>query len=74
MAEIEIPARMIGVDYTCDICMKGKMRPHGSAVLMSDPPQFPHQCDNPECKIIVNLTERYPTVRYSLTVNADGNG
>lgn len=69
MSEIELPVRTYGVDYICDMCNKGRMRPHNSTALMSNPPKFPHQCNNPECKAIINLSDRYPTIRHSITLS-----
>lgn len=61
MPEQRFEVRNVGIDYICDTCGKGKMFPHGNAMLMSNPPQFPHKCDN--CEATKNLRERYPTFR-----------
>lgn len=63
MALEQTPIRTIQVDYKCDECGKGHYRPVGH-MLMSSPPQFPHNCNN--CSHAQTFTEKYPTVRYAL--------
>jgi hypothetical protein len=63
MARIQTPVRPIQVDYQCEKCDDGRMRPTGQT-LMSDPPQFPHKCTN--CENTITFNEKYPTVRYAL--------
>ena len=41
--EIKQEVKTYEVDYECDECETGKLRPLGS-VLPTDPPQYPHQC------------------------------
>lgn len=45
--EFKEEVKTIQVDYTCDKCGVGKMRPSGN-VLMTYPAQYPHFCNNPE--------------------------
>ena len=61
MAETHQPVQAVSIDYTCDHCSEGVMRPTPDKpwMLMSDPSQFPHQCTH--CGIEVNLSVRYPT-------------
>jgi hypothetical protein len=59
----EFEVRTVGIDYICDECLEGKMLPTGGSMLLSDPPQFAHQCDNINCCAKANFTERYPTFR-----------
>lgn len=55
------------LDYVCDTCGIGNMRPEG-ACWMSSPPQFPHRCNNPECKAEQVFSDvRYPTTAYRRT-------
>ena len=61
MSERTYEARMVGVDYTCDDCNTGVMEQTG-VMLMSDPPQWPHKCNN--CGVTKNLWQKYPTVRW----------
>lgn len=62
MAEVTKQIKVIGVDYVCDKCGIGKMRPTG-VCLDSYPPKYPHVCDN--CGYedwFIDVT--YPTTRY----------
>ncbi len=52
------------VDYECPECKIGRLRPTGLA-LSSNPPQYPHKCNNPDCEycdIFVNI--KYPYIEY----------
>jgi len=60
MGEEIFEVKLYGVRYICDDC-GGEMLPTGQ-ILMSDPPRYPHKCLG--CKKVVNLTEKYPTVRW----------
>jgi hypothetical protein len=40
--------KTIKVDYLCPKCGKGYLRPTGQ-VFTTNPPQYPHRCNNPEC-------------------------
>ena len=62
MPREQMPLRPVRVDYKCDKCGAGYMRPTG-VLLTSNPPQFPHRCNN--CDAHQNFTEKYPTVRYA---------
>lgn len=61
MPREQTPLRTIQVDYRCDKCDTGHMRPTG-VMLMSDPPKFPHCCT--ECDALMTFTEKYPAVTY----------
>ena len=63
MGRKQTPLRPIQIDYHCDECEHGLMRPVGH-MLMTDPPQFEHKCT--ECGYLMVFNERYPTVRYAL--------
>lgn len=52
------------VDYPYPICKVGYMRPDGDKILLKCPPLFPHICN--KCGHEMNLSERYPTIRYFL--------
>lgn len=61
------------VDYTCDKCGVGKMRPSGN-VLTTYPVQYPHYCNNPikcdEIKIFTGITYPYTTYE-SITIKKE---
>ena len=61
MSEKAFDVRVIGVNYVCDGCNNGLME-HTNMALMTDPPQYPHQCTH--CGAVKNLLKRYPYVRY----------
>ncbi len=61
MSETSTPLRPVSIDYLCDACGIGHMRPTG-IMLTSHPPQFPHRCDH--CDAHQNFDVRYPHVRY----------
>ena len=54
-------ARTILVDYLCDKCGIGHMRPRGF-VRLGDPPHFPHSCYR--CAATMTFLEKYPAVQY----------
>jgi hypothetical protein len=59
MGEERFEMKPYGVRYKCNC--GGEMIPTGK-MLMSNPPQFPHECK--ECREVVNLKEKFPTVRW----------
>jgi hypothetical protein len=65
--EFEYPAEIIIIEYECDTCSNGKMVDTGEAMLLVNPPLYPHKCDS--CEVVANLNNRYPTVKHR-TVNA----
>jgi hypothetical protein len=46
--EVKNEVKTVRVDYLCPKCEKGFLRPTGQ-VLSSNPPQYPHKCNNPDC-------------------------
>lgn len=48
MSKIYREVVMVEIDYTCDECKKGRMRRDESISIVwtSDPPKYPHKCDN----------------------------
>lgn len=62
--EIEIPARVVLVEYQC-VC-GGLMKQRGGEVFLTSPPQYPHKCDS--CGREMHLKARYP---FSRTVPTD---
>ena len=61
--EIENPVITKQVDYICDACGEGKMRPNGVSLLCS-PAKFPHICNSPNCSEMQNFKCTYPKIIY----------
>jgi len=62
MGEISQEVRTFEVHYICDECGKGEMKASG-ACLMSNPPQFPHRCQ--ECGAEKTMFNKaYPFTTY----------
>lgn len=59
-------AQLILVEYVCDECQQGLMRPNG-VMLMSNPPQYPHQCTN--CGSTKVFYNQYPYQKIVATEN-----
>lgn len=57
--EIRRKVSAINVDYKCPKCNNGFLRPTG-LVLASNPPLFPHECNNKDC----NYKERFHGIKY----------
>jgi len=61
------PIRPIRVDYKCDKCNVGYMRPNGKMIHAIYTSQyrveFVHICTH--CGVDQKFTEKYPTVRYA---------
>lgn len=55
------PMKSVQIDYKCDYCGSGYMRPTG-IMLTSYPPQFPHRCN--KCGVSMTFVEEYPIARY----------
>lgn len=60
MAEKVAEAKIVVVHMVCDKCENGIMEP-GTNILMSNPPLYPHKCDN--CGYEQNYQVRYPYQR-----------
>ncbi len=59
MAEIKREAKMFMVTYVCDKCGEGEMvLQRNKPVLMSNPPQYSHECD--KCGDVQRLNKAYP--------------
>ena len=56
--EIEFDTKTTYVEYQCDKCKIGNMVRSGNIMLMTDPPQYPHKCDN--CGNMENSNISYP--------------
>lgn len=53
------PVTPISVDYRCDSCKEGFMRPNGE-ILTSYPAQYPHVCN--KCFVGQSFDRTYPYV------------
>ena len=52
------------VDYKCPKCKTGYLRSTGKC-LMSNPPKYPHTCNNPECEYVKTFKDKkYPYIDY----------
>lgn len=60
----QMPIRPIWVDYKCDKCNVGYMRPNGKSVhsSSSDRVEFVHNCSH--CSVEQSFIKKYPTVQY----------
>lgn len=65
MSEISREVRPIQVDYQCPKCGIGFLRPTG-VCYTSNPPQYPHVCNNPDCEYSENIwSKTYPYIKYA---------
>ena len=51
--------KMHQVDFKCPKCETGYLK-FGGPVLTSNPPQYPHVCDNPDCDYTEIFDKTYP--------------
>ena len=49
------------MEYVCDECGVGMMKPTGG-MLMTYPPKYPHICIS--CSYVQNFKQTYPVIRY----------
>ena len=63
MAQIKSPVKPVMIDFECDVCKVGRYRPTEIS-LTSFPPQYPHICNNEECKDKKTFNQRYPKIIY----------
>lgn len=61
MSELKVEVKPVEVDYGCDQCGKGMMRPTGIA-LLSNPVKYPHKCSI--CGYEMIFLVKYPSVRF----------
>lgn len=59
MSEVEQRVETYLVNYQCDSCGVGLMRDNG-LMLPSNPPLYPHICDNSDCGDKKTFNQRYP--------------
>lgn len=67
MSETEKQLEAYEVDYACDQCGLGSMRPTG-VVFETYPPKYPHACTH--CGATQLFFKRYPETRYRTTGRA----
>jgi hypothetical protein len=53
--------KAISVALICEECKDGEMISHPSKVLLSNPVQYPHECNMCGCK--ENLRSQYPQIK-----------
>jgi len=71
MAERSREVRTKQVEYWCDECGRGVMRPMGvMLVQLSNPPRYEHRC--PLCGAVANLSRQYPSIEYEYLEDANG--
>ena len=58
MAEIVAEVKTLSVHMKCDKCQNGLMEPDGNIVVTTEPPLYPHKCNN--CGYMENYLFRYP--------------
>lgn len=61
MAQMKTPVQTVRVDYVCDKCREGVMRPL-NIMLTVYPPLYPHRCTH--CDAEKTLWETYPYIDY----------
>jgi hypothetical protein len=61
MAEREAEVKTFVIQYICDTCNTGVMKPQ-ELMLTVHPPLYCHKCDN--CEATKNFDEKYPRVVY----------
>lgn len=61
MAERSYQVLPVGIEYVCDKCSYGTMKPNGT-ILTSLPPKYGHECDN--CSASEYFTKQYPYVEF----------
>jgi hypothetical protein len=61
--ESETPVEVLCLDYTCDKCERGRMRPDGVSPP-SQPVTYPHKCT--VCGHTASLHKRYPDIIYRI--------
>lgn len=62
--ELVAEAKTLIVHMKCDKCNNGLMVQDGYTILASDPPQYPHKCNN--CGYYKNYFIQYPYQRMVL--------
>lgn len=61
MAEYKMPVRAVEVDYRCEKCSQGHMRPTGVKFLATSN-RYEHRCSN--CKETEVFEVNYPFIRH----------
>lgn len=62
MALVETPVSTFHVEYQCDQCSRGLMKPYGDVAWLADPIQYQHRCTN--CGHEQTFLVRYPYLAY----------
>lgn len=61
--EVRKRVHTVKVDFRCPKCGNGFLRPTGT-VLTSNPPQYPHKCNNNDCDYGETFNKAYPYIDY----------
>ena len=64
MGEVRRKVETYSVDMICPMCGTGIMRPTGAFVVLTSPPQYPHEC--PNCGYVKSYLEVYPRIEYKV--------
>lgn len=71
--EIESPVEVLSLEYVCDDCHRGRMRPIrdlGSSALASPAMTYAHRCG--ECGHVAYLSKLYPDIIYRMAHATEG--
>lgn len=64
MPEVRSKVIPVEVDFKCPVCGIGYLRSKGTT-LTTNPPMFPHKCNNPACDYEETFTGiQYPYTEY----------
>ena len=72
MSEIKKLARPFKVEYVCDKCGAGLMRPTGYA-FSTNPPKYEHSCNHTLCDNKMNFFKTYPALEFEIVEDLCGN-
>ena len=70
MPEETKEVRTLLVEYKCPKCGKGYLIP-GKQLFQTDPPRYPHACNNPECNYGETFNRKYPYTRFEVIKNTE---
>ena len=62
--EIETPVEVLSVEYECDQCQRGRMRPVRDTPSAPRSAPYPHRCG--ECGAVAQLSKLYPDIIYRI--------
>lgn len=64
--EVHIPVQVFQVEFLCDECEQGYMRPlkKGSRIRVKGKMLIRHECTNPECKTRLSFHKQFPVMQH----------